>query len=226
LTEEKIKSNVHLFTTASFTVVGPSRFPKPSDLISVDALPYQKPTIGQHRIDQDAVFAFASEYDLNTYLCFIESLRKTGYGGDIVFAISTLDIKAKGVEQYLKTAPNVITYVLEMSCFNAEMKATDSSKGGMRVCQQHNLYADAEGNPLPDPREARTIATTRYELYWLWCLNYKPHSWIMLLDARDSYFQANPFNTVPRDNGDRTTGILHFFGVCVYFVCHCSRTFR
>lgn len=213
-------SAAHLFTTAAFTVVGPSTFPKPSDLIGEDALPNLQPTFGKHRATEDALFVLAVEYKLNTYLCFVESLRATGYKGDIVFALSILDIKEKGVEQYLKDTPHIVTYVLELNCFNAEMEATSSSKGGMRVCQLHHLYADAQGKPLDDPREARTIATTRYELYWLWCLNYQPHVWIMLLDARDSYFQTNPFDTVPREAGERKSGMLHFFGVRISgFLC-------
>lgn len=211
-------SAVHLFTPASFTTVGPSVFPKPSALLGEDALPYLQPTYGQHRADADAVFVFAAEYGLNTYICFVESLRKTGFTGDVVFAVSILDMKEKGVEPFLRNSPNIITYVLELSCFNAEMEASSSSKGGMRVCQLHHLYADAEGKPMEDPREARTIATTRYELYWLWSLHYEPHVWVMLLDARDSYFQTNPFDTVPRESDPTNpSGILHFFGVSIMY---------
>jgi hypothetical protein len=212
--EKTVTSAVHLFTPAEFTVVGPSVFPKPSALLGEEATPYMMPTYGQHRPDQDAVFVFAAEYNLNTYLCFVESLRKTGFHGDVVFAVSILDVKQNGVQDYLSKTSGIVTYVLELSCFNAEMEATSSSKGGMRVCQLHNLYGNAKGEPLPDPREARTIATTRYELYWLWSLHYKEHQWIMLLDARDSYFQSNPFDTVPRETEeDRPNGLLHFFGV-------------
>lgn len=207
-------SSVRLFTPATFTTVGPSVFPKPSAMLGEDSLPFLEPTYGKHRADADAVFVFAAEYGLNTYICFVESLRKTGFTGDIVFAVSILDMKEKGVEPYLRNSPNIITYVLELNCFNAEMEATTSAKGGMRVCQLDHLYADAAGKPLEDPREARTIATTRYELYWLWCLHYQPHVWVMLLDARDSYFQTNPFDTVPRESDpSKPNGILHFFGV-------------
>jgi hypothetical protein len=217
-------SSVHLFTPAAFTTVGPSVFPKPSAMLGEDSLPHLEPTYGEHRADADAVFVFAAEYGLNTYICFVQSLRKTGFTGDIVFAVSILDMKEKGVEPYLRNSPNIITYVLELNCFNAENEATTSSKGGMRVCQLHHLYADAAGKPLEDPREARTIATTRYELYWLWCLHYKPHVWVMLLDARDSYFQTNPFDTVPRESDpSKPNGILHFFGVSTsYFSFRCN----
>jgi hypothetical protein len=115
--------------------------------------------------------------------------------------------------------PGVVTYAIQLSCFNAEWEETDSAKGGMRVCQLHNLWGRKDALqivPLPDPREARTIATTRYELYWIWSQQYIPHAWIMLLDARDSYFQANPFATLPRASrldANRENGELYFFGV-------------
>ena len=139
----------------------------------------------------------------------MKSLRRTGFTGDIVFAVSILDIGGRGVKEFLTASEHVVTYVLELSCFNAENEVSTSAKGGMRVCQLHHLYADAQGIPQNDPRDARTIATTRYELYWLWS-----HAWIMLIDARDSYFQTNPFDTVPRDTDpNKKSGVLHFFGV-------------
>ena len=218
LQSASVNNNIPLLVKSDFTVLGPSVFPKPSAMAGVDALPYLKPTYGQHRPNQDAVLVFAAEYGFNTYVCFVESLRRTGFQGDIVFAVSKLDLNQRNVPQFFETTPGLVVYVLELSCFNAEMEATDSSKGGMRVCQLHHLYAHGQtGQALPDPREARTIATTRYELYWLWALHYQPHQWIMLLDARDSYFQSNPFANVPRqqpnNNNNITSGILHFFGV-------------
>ena len=214
LTDEATLSAAHLFTPSSFTVVGPTVFPKPSDMLGQDARPNLQPTFGHHRPGVDAVFVFAAEYGIDTYLCFVKSLRRTGFIGDIVFAVSILDIRGKGVKEFFTTAEHVVTYVIQLSCFNAENEATTSAKGGMRVCQLHHLYADAQGKPCQDPREPRTIATTRYELYWLWSLHYKPNVWIMLIDARDSYFQKNPFDTVPRDeDSDKTSGLLHFFGV-------------
>jgi hypothetical protein len=111
---------------------------------------------------------------------------------------------------------------VEFVCLNAEGEQVDSMKGGIRVCQCHNLYgyqttgngADATKIPLPDPRPARTVPTTRYELYWIWAEHYDKHSWIMLIDARDTVFQTNPFLQVPRETHlERTDGRLFFFGV-------------
>lgn len=216
-TEKTASSAAHLLTPSSFTVVGPTTFPKPSSYgdDNDDAQPYLKPTFGVHRQDVDAVLVFAAEYGLNTYICFVESLRKTGFTGDIVFAVSKLDVKDRSTREFLSEPNNgIVTYVLTLKCFNAEMEEVDSAKGGMRVCTLDELWADADQKPLVDPRPARTIATTRYELYWIWSLNYNAHSWIMLLDARDAYFQTNPFADVPREKDkSRTNGVLHFFGV-------------
>lgn len=217
LTSEKTASSaVHLLTPSSFTVVGPSVFPKPSAYgqDNDDVQPYLKPSFGAHRQEADAVFVFAAEYGLNTYICFVESLRKTGFTGDIVFAVSTLDLKDVYTREYLSEPNNgIVTYELTLKCFNAEMEEVNSAKGGMRVCNLDELWAGTDQKPLMDPRPARTIATTRYELYWIWSLNYDPHSWIMLLDARDAYFQSNPFVNVPREKEkSRTDGVLHFFG--------------
>ena len=45
----------------------------------------------------------------------------------------------------------------------------------------------------PDPRPHRTFANIRYALYEYWLNNYKPTSYILILDFRDTFFQANPF---------------------------------
>mmetsp|Transcript_10056 Transcript_10056/g.14113 ORF Transcript_10056/g.14113 Transcript_10056/m.14113 type:complete len:462 (+) Transcript_10056:19-1404(+) len=71
----------------------------------------------------------------------------------------------------------------------------------------------SEWTTVEDPREGRAVATLRYELYWMWSLHYNPRQWIMVVDARDSYFQSNPFADVPRrPESTKGGGLLHFFG--------------
>ena len=214
--------NLHLpmFETADFKASGPTSFPKPTDKAKAgrgeEIVPYLKPTFGTHRHDQDSVFLFAAEYPLSTYVLFLSTLRATGYDGDVVVAISKHDIEDQQIRQFLQDDPHVIAYVIEYTCFNAENEAVDSVKGGMRVCQAHNLYgrqAKETTTPILDPRPPRTVPTTRYEIYWIWAQYYSKHSWIMLIDARDTAFQANPFDQVPRDLTDRDSGVLFFFGV-------------
>jgi hypothetical protein len=77
-------------------VIGPSRFPRPTELphlLDDDIVPYLTPYHGQHRLDQDAVVAYAAEYPLANYITFIESLRDSGFVGDIVLALSPLDVR-------------------------------------------------------------------------------------------------------------------------------------
>jgi hypothetical protein len=253
---DKEDPHLALFQLSDYTVLGPSQFPTPTQFIQtklqaplegqkgaprIEVTPLLQPTLGQHRADQDAVFVFASEYELSIYQGFILSLRKTGYQGDIVLAVSPLDMAAKGakptttrqeqVQEFFASDPHVIIYVVPFVCFNAEGEAVDSAKGGIRVCQCHVLYgsrnvtvADPKDKKahdvigpwqaLDDFRVARPVATTRYELYWIWSLQYNKHSWIMLVDARDTYFQTDPFAAVPREpNLERNSGVIFFFGV-------------
>jgi hypothetical protein len=177
------------------------------------------PAFGTHRPNEDAVFLFAAEYALPIYVLFLSTLRETGYTGDVVIAISKLDYNDRYIKDYLESDPHIIIYVSEFTCFNAEMETVASMKGGIRVCKCHNLYGrrkqgEEAVTPLEDPRQARTVPTTRYELYWIWILHYSKHSWILMIDARDTVFQKNPFDFVPREPDEtRKDGLLILFGV-------------
>jgi len=212
-------------------VLGPSVFPKPTDYVAhlyatkegldednVEAVPYLQPTYGKHRPDQDAVIAFAAEYVLDNYMVFIESLRKTGFQGDIVLSVTEMDMRKDDLRNYLSTAPGVVIYVPQQECYNFEGEIVESAKGGMRTCMIHNLYGvKAKGNDtvtsIQDPRPSRALATARYEMYWLMMHSYNPSSWILVIDARDTYFQADPFKDVPRNTDPSgESGLLYFFG--------------
>jgi hypothetical protein len=77
----------------------------------------------------------------------------------------------------------------------------------------HNLYGrrNTQGEeaavttPLEDPRQACTVPTMCYELYWIWILHYSKHSWIMMIDARDTVFQKNPFDLLCAKRTRRNT---------------------
>eukprot|EP00977_Amphora_coffeiformis_P020481 scaffold8300_cov171-Amphora_coffeaeformis.AAC.6 len=214
-------------TAPAAHVVGPTAFPKPTDtkhLQNVPLEPYLKPISGTHRPDQDAILLFASEYQLDTYVLFVESLRKTGYAGDVVMAIHPNDWKKHPIQEYLKSyaepaqgEPHLVIFATKPDCFNMERHHVDSSKGGSRTCQFHELYGTKDAvsgviTPVPDPRPDRTVANIRYEIYWLMAINYNPHSWLMLVDARDTVFQDNPFGNVPRSDPTDKGGLLYFFG--------------
>jgi hypothetical protein len=220
--EKKLADHLPLFHHSDeVQVLGPSVFPKPPDFHKLhaddDIVTHLQPVLGTHRPDQDVVMAFAAEYALKSYVTFIESLRDTGFDGDVVLAVHELDLRQDDIREYLTQAKNVVIYAPTQTCFNAEMEEVESVKGGMRICRCHHLYGrrDNDGTitALDDPRPARTIAVTRYELYWIFARNYNPEQWILLVDARDTYFQTDPFADVPRKT-DITleSGLLYFFG--------------
>ena len=199
-----------------------------------------KPTYGQHRPDADAILAYAEGYKLPWYQMFLETLTSTGYRGDVVLAIAEPRIVSPHVVDYLQTftvhnpdKPNVIVYQQELDCDNPSPSNTDYygtnhrqlTKQGdtnpFQMCRLTHFYGwqykddnDNRVEPVADPRPGRVVATLRYEWYWIWSLQYEPQSWLMLLDARDSFFQTNPFVQVPRSNPNqpKTSGLLYLYG--------------
>jgi hypothetical protein len=185
--------------------------------------PIITPTFGQHRSDVDAIFALAEGYDLKIYVLFIESLKETGYTGDLVLSVSALDQLKPGLEEYLRShhkkqgedGLNVVAYTVTWTCYEGDgVTVAKGANEGVRKCQLVGMYGDENNDPVEDPFEPRPVATARYELYWAWSLMYDKHSWLMLIDSRDTYFQSNPFANVERErDGDKPDGLLYFFEV-------------
>ena len=181
-----------------------------------------KPTFGTHRSHSDAIFAFAEGYDLKIYLTFLESLKATGYNGDLVLSVSALDKLKPGVEEYLRShhkeenevGLNVVVYTVTWLCYTGDGELAEGANEGQRMCELVGMYSTEDGGEVKDPRDPRPVATARYELYWAWSLNYDPHSWSMLIDSRDAFFQKDPFAALERakDNTSQD-GLLYFFGV-------------
>ena len=217
----KEDSSSELFEIAhEIAVSAPTYFPKPTWLLNdPDVVVVAEPTIGKHRPEQDVVMAYAEGYSLPYYMCFIETLRETGFDGDIVLAIASYDLLEKNVLEYLKTKENVVVYIYELHCLQPDgvtFGKRISKKGSLDIfqfCVLDDVYGwkDKDGNVVrtaKDPRPPRVVATLRYEWYWIWAQYYDPTSWIMLVDARDSFFQTNPFEGLPRNQD----GLLYFFG--------------
>ena len=221
----------------------PSHFPKPTRMIDDAAVPIMEPTFGVHRSHVDAVLAYAEGYTLAYYMMFIETLKDTGFTGDVVLAIADSSIIKPNVEDYLRTYArndpaastttmddqrlHVVVYQAALVCAESNGTTTRhlTPRGETDVfemCQLDHVYGwkDVDGNIISttkDPRSGRVVATLRYEFYWIWSLRYGPSNWLMLLDARDSYFQSNPFANLPRQqqNQDPSTivnGLLYLFG--------------
>lgn len=172
------------------------------------------PLFGVRHQGGDAIFALACNYDVRSYKRFVGSLRKTGYTGDIVLAVSPVDKMKPGVEDYLKQM-NVVAYGFDVDCAgNDNCKLKDEFLG------------------YPDPRPFRTFANIRYALYEYWLRNYSEKSYILILDFRDTFFQRNPFEPlgaietrVPKydlrmyaENGKVICNVILLLAV---LYCHC-----
>ena len=185
-------------------------FSIPSDAASETSKVILQPTFGSHRDTNAVVFAFAEGYDLNVYITFIESLKSTGFKGDVVLSISHVDGMKNGVEEYLRwysqqpdDTLRVISYALQWECYKKSgtriLPTNNEGRGsttnhGFSDCKIHGLYSSGKDNrPADDPRDARPVATARYELYWIWSKQYTATSSILIVDVRDTFFQSNPF---------------------------------
>jgi len=214
-------SKSELFEIAhEIAVNAPSAFPKPTYLINdPDVQVVVEPDIGQHRPDKDVVMAYAEGYTVDYYMSFIETLRATGFDGDIVMATSETDQLRPYVLEYLKEQENLVVYSRPLDCFESDGRIPSKRrmKRGQpdvfQMCLLNDVYGwkDADGKvtkTAKDPRIGRAVATLRYEWYWIWAQHYNPDSWVMLVDARDTFFQTNPFANLPRNQN----GLLYFFG--------------
>lgn len=215
-------------------VLAPSQFPKPTHLITEgppNVTVIVEPVYGKHRPEKDAVFAYAEGYGFEYYMMFVETLADTGFDGDYVLAISDPAMIKPHVMEYLQFQDrvNVVIYNHELSCLdekgNPGSKRRNMPHGGLDVfqmCQLARVYGwkDPKTGQVTgmaqDPREPRVVATLRYEWYWIWARNYNPDSWILLIDARDSFFQSDPFANLPRQTHTKSRplkdGLLYFFG--------------
>eukprot|EP00598_Pedospumella_elongata_P013053 CAMPEP_0184989708 /NCGR_PEP_ID=MMETSP1098-20130426/29637_1 /TAXON_ID=89044 /ORGANISM="Spumella elongata, Strain CCAP 955/1" /LENGTH=384 /DNA_ID=CAMNT_0027514757 /DNA_START=255 /DNA_END=1409 /DNA_ORIENTATION=+ len=133
------------------------------------------PLFGVQHKGTDAIMALACNYPTIYYKRFVGSLRKFGYTEDIVLAVSPVEKMKPGVEAYVKET-GVVAYGFDVDC-----KGTDN-------CQLQNNFLG-----YPDPRPYRTFANIRYALYEYWLRHYSDNSYILILDFRDTFFQANPF---------------------------------
>jgi hypothetical protein len=102
----------------------------------------------------------------------VGSLRKYGYAGDIVLAVSPPGKMKPGVEEYVKET-GVVAYGFEVDCQGPD-----------------NCKLKDEFLGYPEPRPFRTFANIRYALYEYWLSHYNLQSYILILDFRDTFFQG------------------------------------
>lgn len=136
-----------------------------------------QPLYGIKHQGGDAIFALACKYPKLFFQRFVGSLRKFGYDGDIVLAVSPPDQMKPGLGNYLKET-KVVAYPFEVDCEGPD-----------------NCKLKDEFLGYPDPRPFRTFANIRYALYEYWLRYYSEQSYILILDFRDTFFQGNPFQS-------------------------------
>ncbi len=66
-------NNTIIFQKSSYKIIGPSVFPKPSDVDGKGLIPILKPTFGKHRPHADAVFVLGCKCKFLTYFIFVAS---------------------------------------------------------------------------------------------------------------------------------------------------------
>ena len=183
---EKTKDNNSVKTVQAskeLSVVMKSSFPEYASIPVIPVLGAPpthgaRPLFGrQHNNKNDAVFALACKYPKEFFQRFVGSLRKFGYPGDVVLAVSPPDQMKPGVGEYLQLM-NVIAYAFDVDC---------NGKDSCRLKDEFLGY--------PDPRPYRTFANIRYALYEYWIRYYSEQSYILILDFRDTFFQADPFQS-------------------------------
>ena len=126
-------------------------FPPPSQLASPNAQVILQPTRGIHNSEADAVFGFAEGYRLNTYVGFVESLKATGYRGDVVLSVSSADRLATGVQKYLNSDHgdiNLVYYAIDWTCWKkngdkiAARGGRTTTNNGFSDCQINGFARD------------------------------------------------------------------------------------
>jgi hypothetical protein len=187
-------------------------FPSPLEKIHGGQVT-MKPIFGTHRPDVDAVFSFAQGYSLRDYVRFIETLAKTGFDGDIVISVASVDKLDPSTLTYLKSKQNVIVYAVSWQCFKRHGEPMENPDD-YALCQIKNFLGLNNGTgiaTIEDIRIPRPLATARFELFWAWSLQYNPLSLLLLIDFRDVFFQLHPFIGIKRSLPGSKDGVLYFY---------------
>lgn len=135
----------------------------------IKPMPDFRPHSRTHTSSNNAVFtcAMSNTYTQGDASAFAGTLRKSGYTGDIVVAVS-LDAKPNFIKKLEKHT--CILYYVDNKCPSVTLVA------GM----------DPPIGCLP-------IAMQRFWMYRWWANMYDSNSWLMTADFRDFFFQSNPF---------------------------------
>ena len=106
---------------------------------------------------------------------FVQSLRNTGYGGDILVA-TLRDLKSESME-VLKRCDSIV-YPIDLTC--------TGSGNAVKKCQ----FRGVAGSGYP-------MAMIRFYLYKWWSTFYDKNALVLLSDFKDVFFQSDPFSYIP-----------------------------
>ncbi len=216
--------------------------PPPSILASPDAITVLKPTLGKHRNNQDAVFAIGDGLQLSDFVLFVVSLRNTGFDGDIVISTWNRKYLEDGIWDFLEynSKYGVVVYegviIADKTQHSGNSNSSDIDPLELQNIHLHEmnhtkvwlhgLYGKQSANGDSknlihlDPRVSRSIGIARFELYWVWSLHYNTQSRILLIDAKDTYFQ--PFGQIGIGVGmnceESEPVTLHLYEVCYIYL--------
>ena len=121
---------------------------------------------------------------------FTQSLRNTGYTGDIVVAtVSTLTLADGIIDVFKKT--DCIMYPVDLSCTSMSTTSSDhrSTTSAIYDVLQRCQFRGVAGTGYPIP-------LIRYYLYIWWATLYDSNAIILLTDFSDVLFQSNPFEYI------------------------------
>ena len=191
-------------------------------LLREDVVPIHNIILGKARwnnsTNTEVVFAMSKGYNtqIEMYQTLIGSLLQTGYHGDIILGMDPIDKWSSEVRNYLKQIPNLVVYDVSLGCTmktktittkkeeisntnNNDSKITSMANSWDEIaCTMDGYYQDSKsGKLVKDTTVPKSLRKFRYEHYWIWSQKYSPQTRILIVDARDIYFQLNPFNRVP-----------------------------
>lgn len=150
--------------------------------------PHQPPSPRQQwQSKNSAVLAMATNMHIGDYQRFVGSLRATGFSGTIILGIS--DDASDEIRTFLSSQQVVMKdYVLGKCTYSGHI-----GNEGKTIDMQNPPSHHPWKCPKDYPDYKQTHA--RFVLYKDWILNDCPQctDGIMLTDARDAFYQADPF---------------------------------
>ncbi len=145
--------------------------PPPSDILLANASTVLKPTMGEHRPEQDAIFAIADGLELKDVALFIVTLRSTGFEGDIVLSTWPRESMPDGVFEFLEhySKAGLVIYENVIIAHNEQqlihLNEVNRTNVWLRgLYGQSSQTENGENEVYFDPRPARSLGIARFEV--------------------------------------------------------------